>query len=160
VAEVPSFVIEVGSKAGAADPSARGLLSDIRHLGVRGVKAVESSQLYRLSGDIAAGDRARIANDLLCDPIIQDWAEESRNPLAEKSRPVRLDVWFKQGVTDVVGDSVRKGILDLGISGVDAVRTGTRYRFWGLPNREAAERIADAYLANSLVQEHFSHVDS
>lgn len=157
MAETSSFVIEISSSE-AKDPSAHGLIDDIRHLGVRGVKTAKTSQLYRISGKISVQERERIAKDLLCDPIIQEFKID-KSAAPSGTGAMRVDVWFKQGVTDVVGDSVKKGIQDLGITGVEEVRTGARYRFWGLPNKEAAENLAESYLANTLVQDHFAHVD-
>ena len=38
-----------------------------------------------------------------------------------------VEVWYKAGVTDAVGDSVMKGIKDLGVGGVTSVKTGQVY---------------------------------
>jgi len=70
-----------------------------------------------------------------------------------------VDVWYKSGVTDVVGESVAKGIRDLGCNTVSEVRTGMRYRFWGLKGLEAGRKIATALLANPLVHDHNVHAD-
>ena len=56
-------------------------------------------------------------------------------------------------MTDVVGESVLKGIRDLNIQGVKEVRTGMRYHFAGRHKREVAEKIALALLVNPLVHE-------
>jgi phosphoribosylformylglycinamidine (FGAM) synthase PurS component len=174
-------VIEVAPKKGVTDPVGRGLLSDVRHLGIKGVKAVGSAQLFKLIGRVSAKDKERIARDLLCDPIIQEYKVASASPPAplltgegssgspspvgrgwhrreasvsgEATKGVVIDVWFKSGVTDVVGDSVVKGIRDLSIGGIEEVRTGMRYHFYGLANESTADRIALAYLANPLIQD-------
>jgi hypothetical protein len=41
---------------------------------------VETGQLYRLTGSLSARDRARIAEDLLCDPIVQHWMVDGQRP--------------------------------------------------------------------------------
>lgn len=174
-------VIEVASKPGTADPAGHGLLADIRHLGVKGVKSVSTAQLYQLIGPLTIEDQTRIAQDLLCDPIIQQWRVASHglrppSPVGRgtavvhpspggrgdggEARLLVIDVWLKPGVTDVVGDSVIKGIRDLGITRVTAVRTGVRYRLLGLTRQETADRITLSCLANPLVQEYSIHADA
>ena len=157
-------LIEVGYKSDVADPVGRGLLRDIRHLKLAPATDVRASQLYRLVGDINAEGRVRIARDLLCDPIVQDYREGDWRKDAEPMRgrktkaPAVVDVWFKQGVTDAVGESVLKGIQDLPVAGVREVRTGIRYRFDGVTQAEA-EKVTRAILANPLVNEYVIHAD-
>jgi len=154
-------VVEVGYKPGMADSAGRSLREGIRHLGQRGIKKVTTSQLYRLVGGLSAQDRERIAKDLLCDPIVQEVRDAmgAPDPKARRAPCAVVDVWYKSGVTDVVGESVLKGIRDLQVTGVQEVRTGLRYRLWGLVRAEPARRIASALLANPLVHDSFIHVD-
>ena len=70
-----------------------------------------------------------------------------------------VDVCFKTGVTDVVGETVMKGIRDLGVQGVAEVRTGLRYRFSGVKREELGRKVALTFLANPLIQDVFIHVD-
>ena len=70
-----------------------------------------------------------------------------------------LDVWYKPGVTDAVGESVMKGIRDLNIPGVKEVRTGMRYHLHGVTRPDVAEKIASALLVNPLVTESIIHAD-
>lgn len=156
-----THIIEVLLKEGVKDPTGSGLENDVRHLGVRSVKKVRSSQLYRLVGDLASQERTRIARDLLTDPITQEYRDGAIN-LGGETRPVKgrsssflVDVWYKSGVTDVIGESVLKGIRDLKISSITEVRTGMRYRFEGLPSAQSAEKIALALLVNPLVNDQF-----
>ena len=148
-----STLIAVAHKAGVMDPIGHGLKKDIEELGLARVKTVRSAQLYRLEGDISARDRDRITRDLLCDPIIQECEERK----AQKFMVV--DIWYKPGVTDVVGESVLKGIHDLNIKGIAQVRTGMRYALEGINRREVAEKIAMALLVNPLVHESTIHAD-
>ncbi len=162
-----TYIIEVGYKKGLTDPLGHGLVDDIRHLGAAGVQQVTASQLYRLIGDLSVEDRNRIAQDLLCDPVVQDFRDgiEAQAPSAAgsksktKSKQAVIDVWYKSGVTDVVGESVLKGIQDLHVSGISEVRTGHRYRIQGIGQAEPAKKIAWSLLANPLVHDTFIHVD-
>jgi len=156
-------VIEIGYKKGVADPAARSLMENARLLGPLRLRRAATSQLYRLSGDLSAAERARITRELLCDPIIQECrtdGEVPAEPAGKKAgRPRVVDIWYKAGVTDVVGESVLKGVRDLNIAGLSQARAGTRYRLWGLSGPEAAQRLTQALLANPLVQDSFIYAD-
>jgi phosphoribosylformylglycinamidine (FGAM) synthase PurS component len=178
-----THLFEVAYKTGVTDPAGLGLKNDITHLGLGHVKNVSSSQLYRIFGQLSVEDRSRIAQELLCDPILNECKEDPsprlRDPLPkgrgpglafslqgeggrrpdEGKRSIAIDVWYKQGVTDVVGESVQKGIRDLNIGSVKEVRTGTRYCLDGITKREVAEKIALALLVNPLVHESTIHAD-
>lgn len=150
-----AHLFEIGVKPGIVDPVGQGLAMDIAHLRLGKIKRVASAQLYRITGDISSADCERITRDLLCDPILN---EVQSTPTAD-SKSLMLDVWYKAGVTDVVGDSVKKGIQDLDITGVEDVRTGMRYHLEGVTNRETAEKIALALLVNPLVHDLTIHAD-
>ncbi len=59
------YLFEIGCKPGITDPVGQGLKQDIDHLGLGRVKNVLSAQLYKVSGQLSADERSRIANDLL-----------------------------------------------------------------------------------------------
>ena len=150
-----TWLIEVGHKAGVPDPAGSGIEKDCKHARVKGIKTVQMSQLYRLEGELTPEDQRRVMEDLLTDPIIQI----SQDGALRKPGATTVDICFKTGVTDVVGDTVMKGIRDLGIQGVREVRTGTRLRFPGLKRAETARHVAVTFLANPLIQDIFTYVD-
>jgi phosphoribosylformylglycinamidine (FGAM) synthase PurS component len=151
-----TILFEIGCKPGVTDPVGQGLMQDIAHLHLGRVKQVASAQLYKVSGQLSKEEQKRIAEDLLCDPILNE-SRSGESLKADKS--LVIDIWYKQGVTDVVGDSVLKGIKDLSITGVQDVRTGMRYHLQGVTRREVAEKIAAALLVNPLVHESTIHAD-
>ena len=150
-----SATIEVSHKPGVLDPAAQGVLVDLRLIGQKTVKRVETAQLYKLVGKLSEAERTRAGEQLLKDPVIQLSRVVVEEKLSEKS--VVIDVWYKSGVTDVVGDSVLKGLRDIGIEGVSEVRTGSRFRLWGVRNSAEAQLIADTILANPLIQDRIIH---
>ncbi len=160
-----THLFEIGYKAGVTDPVGRGLKHDISHLGLAKVKNVASAQLYKVFGKLSQDQRVKISHDLLCDPILNECRTPLPHPLpgeraqGEGKHFMVIDVWYKAGVTDVVGDSVRKGIQDLGIQDVRDVRTGMRYHLQGVSRRDAAEKIALALLVNPLVHDLTIHAD-
>ena len=150
------YLFEVGYKPGITDPVGQGLKNDITHLGLGRMKNVHSAQLYKVSGQLSEDEQDRIAKDLLCDPILNEVRESDS---ARQDKSLVIDVWYKAGVTDVVSDSVQKGIKDLNIQGVQDVRTGMRYHLVGVTRREVAEKIAAALLSNPQVHESTIHAD-
>src|SRR5690242_11823022 len=135
-----TYLFEIGYKSGVTDPVGQGLKHDMAHLGLGKAKQVLSAQLYKVTGKLTEAERTKIVRDLLCDPILNESRATTETP--SKPKAMVLDVWYKAGVTDVVGDSVRKGIRDLEVEGVEDVRTGMRYHLEGITRREAAEKIA------------------
>ena len=161
-----THLFEIGYKPGVTDPVGRGLKHDIVHLGLAKVIQVMSAQLYKVMGKLSQEERLRIVKDLLCDPILNECRDPSPSPLPVerakgegKNKSTMIDVWYKAGVTDAVGDSVRKGIADLGILDVQDVRAGMRYHLQGVTQRTVAEKIALALLVNPLVHEMTIHAD-
>jgi len=146
-------LIEVGYKDGVADPAGDSLAKDCRSMNIKAIRTARISQLYRFAGRLTPAERDRIAKDLLTDPVIQ----ESRDGSHPRKGEVSIDVWFKAGVTDVVGDSVLKGVRDLKISSVESVRTGYRYRLPGVKRKDLGEKIAMTFLVNPLVQDYVIH---
>lgn len=63
-----------------------------------------------------------------------------------------VEVAYKPGVTDAVGDSVKKGINDLGIKKISKIATVQKYIIEGDLNFKEIERICRDLLANSVIQ--------
>jgi len=150
-----TWLIEVGYKEGVTDPAGVGLVKNCAHVGIKGVKEAQVSQLYRLVGDLKPDERTQVMTDLLTDPIIQ----VSRDGAIRAPKATTVDVCYKSGVTDVVGDTVMKGIQDLGVQSVSEVRTGMRYRFPGVKREAIGRKVALTFLANPLIQDIFIYVD-
>lgn len=154
-----TLLIEVRYKEGVRDPAGDGLLHDVKGLGATSISTIRSAQLYKITGDLSAKDGERAARDLLCDPVVQDfaakaWSQPPKNSTPSKKAPAMVvDVWFKPGVTDVVGESVLKGLKDLNLTHVQDVHTGMRFTLLGAKRASEAERVAKVFLANPLIHE-------
>lgn len=84
------------------------------------------SAIYRLSGSFGSEEPQKIAKELLCDAIVEDFHIDDK---PSSKNTVFVDVWYKAGVTDTVADSLLKAIGDLRISGVEKASSGLRYEF-------------------------------
>ena len=154
-----NWKIEVYYKPEVPDTVGQGILEDIADLGIRGVVSVRRATLFWLDGALDTQTIHRISTELLADAITQTYSAEqlpgsgdSANTNAASPGAWTIEVQFKPGVTDAVGDSTVKGIKDLGITGVNAVRTGHKYWFTGALNAALLDTIAKRLLMNDVIQ--------
>jgi phosphoribosylformylglycinamidine synthase II len=143
------YRIEVSVKEGFADPRSEGLQKDILDLGVSVVERVRVSSIYLLEGTLKEDELNRICRELLTDPIVEEYAHDD-TPCPTGARLV--EVAYNPGVQDPVEESVKKGIQDLGISAITAVRTAKKYLLWGDIPDDTIKSISDKLLVNSVVQ--------
>ena len=143
------YRIEVSVKEGFADPRSEGLQKDILDLGIKTVERVRVSNIYLLEGKLDEKELLAICRELLTDPIVEEYFYDE-TPCPGGARLV--EVAYNPGVMDPVEDSVKKGIRDLGITTVTAVRTAKKYLLWGEFSDDTLDSICDKLLVNSVVQ--------
>lgn len=148
--------IEVRYKTNIPDATGQGILEDIADLGINGVDLVQTAKVYWIKGEFQVREVDRICSELLADPVTQDYFCQRADGYSELSTS-KTGVWtvevrFKPGVTDAVGDSVVKGIHDLGVFRVSAAQTGQIYRISGTLDRNTIETISRSLLANEVIQ--------
>ncbi len=148
------YRIEVSVKEGFADPRSGGLLKDILDLGIKSVARVKVSSIYLLEGRLDEKQFSTVCRELLTDPIVEEYATED-SPAPPGARLV--EVAYNPGVMDPVEDSVKKGIRDLGIATITAVRTAKKYLFWGDLSGDIIKSVSDKLLVNSVVQHLVAH---
>ena len=148
--------IEVRYKTNIPDATGQGMLEDIADLGISGVDLVQTANVYWIEGEFQVREIDRICSELLADPVTQDYFCQRSDSCSESSASETgvwtVEVRFKPGVTDAVGDSVVKGIRDLGISRVSAAKTGQKYRIFGDLDLNTIEAISRSLLANEVIQ--------
>ncbi|MCZ6677926.1 MAG: phosphoribosylformylglycinamidine synthase subunit PurS [Candidatus Poribacteria bacterium] len=152
--------IEVSYKPDTPDALGEGLRQDIADFELARVESVHTAHIYWLQGDIDSHAIERICTEFLAEPVTQDFAYSASNSHVtggSRRPPFSADSWtievrFKPGVTDAVGDSVLKGVRDLGISGVQSAQTGQKYWIEGNLDRSQLEMIAQRLLANEVIQ--------
>ncbi|MCE2400140.1 phosphoribosylformylglycinamidine synthase subunit PurS [Candidatus Poribacteria bacterium] len=144
-----NWKVEVFYKPEVPDTIGQGILEDISDLGISGVESVRTATVYWIEGNLDPQTIDRIGTELLADPITQVFTFDSDN---ENTRDWTVEVQFKAGVTDAVGDSTVKGIKDLGVAGVNTVRTGQKYWLSGTLDAEIMRTIAQRLLMNDVIQ--------
>jgi phosphoribosylformylglycinamidine (FGAM) synthase PurS component len=142
-------LVDVKAKKAFADVQAQGTVTLLRELGIT-VDGVETAALYALEGEFTKADVAKVAKDLLADPVTQD-CEVHLDGAAETPAKgaITLDVWLKPNVTDPVAPSVERGARDLGVA--LKARVGQRYVLKGTLDAQAAVKAAWRALANPIM---------
>ncbi len=123
---------------------------------------IHTSQLYRLTGKINQSQLHELTQQLLVDPVVQEADILSTTPTndsAHAEHPTRyspasyiVDVFFHTGVTDTLAESVLAGAYMLGITTLESVETGRRYRLDERLSEAEAHTIAKALLFNPVIQ--------
>ena len=149
-----NWKIEITYKPSIGDDVGKVLRQDIMDLGIAGVDEVRTAQTYYLEGDVDSDVVCQIASKLLADPITQDFKcndVKTINPSSSKNN-LAIEVRFKLGVTDTVGQSVEKGIADLGIMGIQSAQTGRKYWIKGTVNHDQVKNVANRLLSNEVIE--------
>jgi phosphoribosylformylglycinamidine synthase II len=145
------FSIAISIKADLPDPRGEGLQKDAQDLGIHSLRSARVSDIYIIAGKLSAGEAKRIATELLADPVVQDYSID--DAAASSKRGVRVtEVAYNPGVMDPAEYSINKGIRDLGIEGVESVRTAKRYFLQGNVDDNDIATIADKLLVNPVIQ--------
>lgn len=128
------------------DPRNKLVKEDFASFGVDTIDHVRVGDVYYLHGDITREQAERIACELLCDPVIEQY---------RIGDPEGFEILYNPGVTDPKEDSIRKALTDLAIK-LDTVKTGTNYIITGSYDEVELQHIAGMFLYNPLVQ-HIKH---
>ncbi|MDD5495596.1 MAG: phosphoribosylformylglycinamidine synthase subunit PurL [Candidatus Omnitrophica bacterium] len=143
--------IEIKEKEGHFDALGESAKRDINDLDLRSrAREVKTVQVYHLDGELQEPDIKTICEDLLIDPVTQEY-DYSGSAEAE-SRFKVVEVAYNPGVMDPVEESTKKAILDLGIAGIRSVRTAKKYLIKGDLSADDIRLLAEKVLYNKLVQ--------
>jgi len=145
------FFIAVWVKAGLPDPRGDALQKDIQDLGITTVTQARVRDIYLLEGRLSEAEVGRICQELLADPVVQEYSY-GEAPTSPGQQAHVIEVAYNPGVMDPVEESIIKGIRDLGISTVDRVKTAKRYFLWGELSKQELETICDKLLVNPVIQ--------
>ncbi|MCK4940681.1 phosphoribosylformylglycinamidine synthase, partial [candidate division WOR-3 bacterium] len=135
--------IEIWRKA---DPRGNFIRQSFHAFGLAGVEEVIVSDVYYIIGSLSEKDIALIAEDVLCDPVVEQYCIDGTREAKDN-----FEILYNLGVTDPKEQSVRKAIADLGIV-VDSVKTGNNYIIKGDVNRAQLVACAELFLYNPLIQ--------
>lgn len=149
--------IEAGLKPDFPDPAGGSLLRRVQsELGIKGLNSARVLEVYTIDDDLSEPDALQAGNELLSDPIIQQFSLNA--PLFPPSQlkfQFAVSVGFRPGVKDNAGETARDAISELlGRKLSGNVYTSRHYLLFGSIARADAGRVAKELLANELIQ-HF-----
>lgn len=147
-----NWKIEIGYKTTATDAMGDGIKKDIEDLGINGVSYVKTRKLYMIDGELSEEDIKNICENLLTDSVTQFYEYKGSDHHTDDTGSWIVEVVYKPGVTDAVGDSTVKGIRDMGILGVNSAKTGQKYIIGGSLSESDIEIICKRLLANEVIQ--------
>lgn len=142
----------VHTKESFADHHGDGVKKEARLAGVGGVNKARVGQAYELTGSIPEPTVKSLADRLLADPVTQTAVVLPADRPARLAKGRRAEIWFKKGVADPVADTVRLAAADLGVKGLDEIRSGRVFDFHGSATPAAIRRFCEDHLMNPLVQ--------
>jgi len=116
----------VSPRQGEDDPSGRGALVTLRDFGIETAESVASSRLYLIEIDEGESTAHRIADELLCDPLIETCEITTEASSAPADGATLLEVYYKPGVMDTAAHSTELAMQDMGLA-PKSVRTGRRF---------------------------------
>ncbi len=150
--------VEIRPAANEVDREAARVVNEAQALGASTVKSARSARSFLLqAASLSEADVVRAARVLLVDPVAEisrvtriDQASSSSSPNTQTPTPL-LNVLYKPGVTDNVGMSTQKALVDLGFD-VEAVATGRKYWFDAAASSADLDRVAKRVLANDAIE--------
>ena len=143
--------VEVRQKDGILDSTGQSIARDITDLRLGEVSQVRVVSVFLLEGNISREEIKRIGDELLIDPIVEQYSFDLKLPLQSSTHHV-VEIAYNPGVMDPVEASTIKGIRDLGVTGITAVRTAKQYHIHGKISVQQLESITARVLMNKLIQ--------
>lgn len=143
--------VEVRQKDGILDSAGGSIARDIADLGLGEASQVRVVSVFLLEGSISRDEIKRIGDELLVDPIVEQYSFDLKLPLQSATHHV-VEIAYNPGVMDPVEASTMKGIRDLGVTGISAVRTARQYHIHGKFTSKQLGSITSRVLMNKLIQ--------
>jgi phosphoribosylformylglycinamidine synthase len=133
-----------GMKDALGESIKKRIIEDI-HINVDAVRTIE---VYSIDADLSSEQVMTLGEKLFADPIIQVFSDK---PLA-KDFSWLIEVGFKPGVTDNVGNTAKRASGDILGTSLNGIYFSRQYLLEGKITKEDAEKIAGGLLANGLIE--------
>ncbi|MDR0953010.1 MAG: hypothetical protein LBM71_02315 [Elusimicrobiota bacterium] len=141
-----SFV-EVFYKKNYGDRKIIRIKNRLASVGLKNIKEIIPSTIYKISGDYSAAQIKKIAQNLLTDPVL----ETNQIGLSKPKDFYKVEVWIRDSSTDVVGESVKYAVAALGESLPLGVRVGNSFAIKGSFTKPQLEAAVKKTFVNEVV---------
>ena len=141
------MIIEIFTKDKYAKNEEAGLIKKLASAGFE-TEFLRFSKIYRIEGGYSKSVSIKLAGSLLCDSITESWSFKPRRFAGRNIYSV--EIWLKDSVTDVVGESVRSAVADMGFDKPAIARFGKRLYVRAVSAAKLRHAVAKT-LANETV---------
>ncbi len=134
------------------DPVGEAVRHQIEEFGTK-VGPIRTSRIFLIDTDASEQEIARVARELLADPIVEssELFVGGKDATHHETTHSRIEIHLKPGVMDPVAASTQMAMRDMGLN-VREVRTGRAYLIAGQIPKEELQRIASRVLANGVIE--------
>ncbi|MFN4227864.1 MAG: phosphoribosylformylglycinamidine synthase subunit PurS [Candidatus Ratteibacteria bacterium] len=147
------WIVEIYKKKNLRDVFGQDIKKSIEELGISKIEEVKVSNLYKIECKADKKKIEKIAKQLLIDNISENF-KIYKKTRAKKNYWI-VDVFLKDGVTDPVGETTKKTIIESKILNDVEVKTGKKYYIKGKLNQSQIKNICEKILANTLIHNYF-----
>ncbi len=148
------YIIEIFKKRRNFDVFGEEIKKSIEELGIKGIKEVRVSNLYKIEGEkLNKKICEKIAKQLFIDNVSEDFNVYKSG--RKRRNFWEIEVYLKEGVADPVGDTAKRTIIESGILKDVSVKTGKKYYIKGKVNLEKIKEICEKILVNNLIHNYY-----
>ena len=112
------FRVQITTRTGLRDARGENLQRQAEALGIAGVERIAVSDLYFLEGALDSADAARLAERLLCDPVVEDATVTPLDDTGSEAEAIghqAVEVVLHPGVTDSVAENLLEGACGIAV---------------------------------------------
>jgi len=142
--------IEIQPRSGEVDREGARVLHEAQLRGLNSIESVTAARSYLIEGDLTES-QVESAARLLCDSVVET-PTITQLPTSDSSHAGELlNVLFKPGVTDNVGNTAKQALHDLGIE-TTGVATCRKYWMNASSAADERERLGARVLSNDSIE--------
>jgi len=152
---IQTYRVEIHWQEAHPDGRVATLLQQAEEWNLAGLRQAAIVDLYVLQGELRQEELERLCRELLADPISQTyrWRLLKGKPCQKtQDSPWAVEVMLHPGVADPVAERLLEGAERIGIRGLRAAATGTRYELGGELDRQDVINLAEGLLYNPVIQ--------
>lgn len=158
------YRIEVTSNNEQYDSEGRATLHELQNFGLANLENVRTIRVYTLCGDFAEADAQRAGKEFFADAVVDIFAV-NKSVLAccannENAAPQTIiEIRRKNGVMDPSEQSIKKGLLELGIK-TNWIRCARKFIVGGKVGKDELKIAVEKLLANIVIEDFFVGSDA
>ncbi|MEW4529218.1 phosphoribosylformylglycinamidine synthase subunit PurL [Maioricimonas sp. JC845] len=144
--------VEIHPAAGERDQEGQRIVAEAQLLGTQTITSVSSARSYLVEGDLDESTAAGPVARLLGDTVVEDCQVNVLPATANGRDGLLLNVLYKPGVTDNVGETARSALADAGLQ-VERVATCRKYWINADASATDVDRLCAKVLANDAIEQ-------